>query len=118
MTAEPGILKKLKSLPLAKFFKIVQTPPPSLEEETGVEGIKNLESRGLPPPKAYSIEGGTTTDTSIGGGYLQSDFNLKPLQERISHTQTFVRDLTLLTSTEVDALVVSASSNIGRLAML
>ncbi|GAA5963153.1 hypothetical protein JCM3765_003626 [Sporobolomyces pararoseus] len=122
MTAEPRVLKDLSILPLSKFFKLVQTPepPPFSTTTTETEVRDESEPPPPPPPKAYSIEGGSSSASKSlkVGGYLQSDFNSKPLQERIKHSQTFVRDLTLLTLSEMDALIVSASSNIGRLAML
>ncbi|GAA6013914.1 hypothetical protein JCM11491_000471 [Sporobolomyces phaffii] len=131
MTAEPGIAEQLASLPLAKPFDIVETPAalgPALNGDTGgSERLKAVDSeRGKTGgsgggPKAYAggavpIQAQNSTD--LRDGYSQSTFNSRPLEERVEHTQAFVRDLALLTSIEVDALVVSGASNIGRLAML
>ncbi|KAK4046300.1 hypothetical protein OIV83_006174 [Microbotryomycetes sp. JL201] len=50
-------------------------------------------------------------------GFNERSFNSMKLDDRIAHTKTFVRDLTLLAS-QSDALVLTASSNVGRLLML
>ncbi|GAA6042396.1 hypothetical protein JCM8097_004496 [Rhodosporidiobolus ruineniae] len=60
---------------------------------------------------------GAETGASLTAGYLQSAFNALPLIERVTHTQAFVRDLTVI-AREADAAVVSGASNVGRLAML
>ncbi|KAL8290071.1 hypothetical protein RQP46_003010 [Phenoliferia psychrophenolica] len=53
----------------------------------------------------------------VVGGFNELDFNQLPIAERIALTRDFVRDVTVL-STKADALVVSASSNVGRLMAL
>ncbi|KDE09361.1 hypothetical protein MVLG_00675 [Microbotryum lychnidis-dioicae p1A1 Lamole] len=53
----------------------------------------------------------------LASGFSQLEFNRLPMLERVLHTQTFIRDLTLF-SRDADAFIVSGSSNIGRLAML
>jgi len=47
----------------------------------------------------------------------ENTFNAMPLEERIAQSRLFVRDVTLL-STRSDALVITGSSNVGRLMSL
>jgi hypothetical protein len=132
MTAEPGVADRLARIPLAKPFKIIQTPA-ALQSKDAGEGSRRLRELELERlkqgadgsgPKAYAGSSddpailSTFNSTDLRDGYTQSTFNSRPLEERIEHTKAFVRDLALLTSEEVDALVVSGASNIGRLAML
>ncbi|GAA6062265.1 hypothetical protein JCM10212_000925 [Sporobolomyces blumeae] len=130
MTAEPSIASKLALDPLSKPFKIIQTPPPIDVRLEGRDAIlevgrkdgldvagsgERAEGRG---PKAYAVSNSRDRPTVMSAGYTQSAFNALPLDERIQHTRAFVRDLAVLTSDKVDAVVVSGASNIGRLAML
>ena len=127
MTAEPDVARRLAELPLARAFDIVQTPPVAeLESAEDAEGPKKLKdftadrSRNggaNQGPKAYSVDSSSDV-TTLSNGYTQATFNAMPLEKRVDHTRSFVRDLALLTGDEVDALIVSGASNIGRLAML
>ncbi|BGP20477.1 hypothetical protein JCM10213v2_008638 [Rhodosporidiobolus nylandii] len=67
--------------------------------------------------KALLAKRDSAPTPNLAAGYTQSAFNALPLLERIVHTQAFVRDLTVI-AREADAAVVSAASNVGRLAML
>ncbi|GAA5944801.1 uncharacterized protein JCM15063_001670 [Sporobolomyces koalae] len=130
MTAEPGIAEQIAKIPLAKSFKIQQTPPPLALNANDLETSERLSNRDRPEnggnqgPKAYAIaatdseNSDVKVDHDIRNGYTQATFNSLPLETRIKHTRAFVRDLALVTSDKVDALVVSGASNIGRLAML
>ncbi|GAA5912965.1 uncharacterized protein JCM6883_006272 [Sporobolomyces salmoneus] len=136
MTAEPGVAARLAEIPLAEPFRIVQTPMPLLDStatdtKDGSKRLKDLEVERNQAggkdarPKAYAGKGLSeyepiplNNSTDLRDGYTQSTFNSKSLEERVEHTRAFVRDLALLTSESVDALVVSGASNIGRLAML
>ncbi|GAA5925944.1 hypothetical protein JCM3775_005157 [Rhodotorula graminis] len=53
----------------------------------------------------------------IPAGFNETSFNSLPLAARISSARLFVRDLTVL-ARRSDALVVTGSSNVGRLMML
>ncbi|GAA5935496.1 hypothetical protein JCM1841_003910 [Sporobolomyces salmonicolor] len=53
----------------------------------------------------------------IPAGFNENAFNALPLSTRIAQTRLFVRDVTVLT-TRADALVVTGSSNVGRLMAL
>ncbi|GAA5965635.1 hypothetical protein JCM21900_003043, partial [Sporobolomyces salmonicolor] len=53
----------------------------------------------------------------IPAGFNENAFNALPLSARIAQTRLFVRDVTVLT-TRADALVVTGSSNVGRLMAL
>lgn len=50
-------------------------------------------------------------------GQSETSFNKLPVAQRIALTRTFVRDVTVLSS-RADALVISGSSNVGRLMAL
>ncbi|GAA5906559.1 hypothetical protein JCM5296_000289 [Sporobolomyces johnsonii] len=53
----------------------------------------------------------------IPAGFNENAFNALPLSTRIAQTRLFVRDVTVLT-TRADALVITGSSNVGRLMAL
>ena len=57
------------------------------------------------------------TDPLLALAQNETAFNRLPLAQRIALTRIFVRDVTVL-STRSDALVMSASSNVGRLMTL
>ncbi|BGP61890.1 hypothetical protein NBRC10512v2_003210 [Rhodotorula toruloides] len=57
------------------------------------------------------------TKARVPDGFNETAFNRLPLSTRISSARLFVRDLTVLSS-RADALVVTGSSNVGRLMML
>ncbi|KAM0789062.1 hypothetical protein ACM66B_003125 [Microbotryomycetes sp. NB124-2] len=115
---------------LSQRFRIQTTPPPTrLEKRTGDDATTTRVSA---PPSAVPQK----TEEQIkrerkwklikrrklGGqdepdGFNERSFNLMTLDERVANTKTFVRDLTLLAS-QSDALVLTASSNVGRLLML
>ncbi|BGP47458.1 hypothetical protein JCM10450v2_003310 [Rhodotorula kratochvilovae] len=56
-------------------------------------------------------------ESEIPAGFNELEFNALPLSSRISSARLFVRDLTVL-ARRSDALVVTGSSNVGRLMML
>ncbi|GAA5866589.1 hypothetical protein JCM8547_005468 [Rhodosporidiobolus lusitaniae] len=54
---------------------------------------------------------------TVPPGFNENTFNALPLASRVSSTQVFVRDLTVLAQ-EADAVVMTGSSNVGRLMVL
>ncbi|GAA6018435.1 hypothetical protein JCM11491_006996 [Sporobolomyces phaffii] len=69
------------------------------------------------PPGMGKDEGETKPGPFIPAGFNENTFNSLPLETRIEQSQAFVRDVTLL-STRADALVITGSSNVGRLMCL
>ncbi|GAA5904689.1 uncharacterized protein JCM6883_003871 [Sporobolomyces salmoneus] len=69
--------------------------------------------------KAVPKEDQTTAQAGpvIPAGFNEITFNSLPLSDRISQSRFFVRDVTFL-STRSDALVITGSSNVGRLMSL
>ncbi|GAA5914557.1 hypothetical protein JCM6882_000418 [Rhodosporidiobolus microsporus] len=53
----------------------------------------------------------------VPAGFNEATFNALPLSDRLSETRLFVRDLTVL-SRHADAIVMTGSSNVGRLMTL
>ncbi|TNY20464.1 hypothetical protein DMC30DRAFT_447036 [Rhodotorula diobovata] len=62
-------------------------------------------------------KGGKRQVGKIPAGFNETGFNSLPLGSRIASSRLFVRDLTAL-ARRADALVVTGSSNVGRLMML
>ncbi|GAA6052841.1 hypothetical protein JCM3770_006276 [Rhodotorula araucariae] len=147
ITAEPSIPAILRaSTPLSRPFVLIQTPepavraPPAQDEararlakqaaagaRAGAGGAKAARPKAYGgagaavgesvPKRARRAADGAAPLPDLSAGYTQAAFNAMPLLERVVHTQAFVRDLSVL-AREVDAAVVSGSSNVGRLAML
>ncbi|GAA5956557.1 hypothetical protein JCM3765_003483 [Sporobolomyces pararoseus] len=59
----------------------------------------------------------SNSNLMIPGGFNETSFNLLPISNRISQSRKFVRDVTFL-STRCDSLIITASSNVGRLMSL
>lgn len=129
MTAEPAVLDLISAEPLAGPFQILTTPSPDVPSAGRTASAKEIERArkefGNRKNLAYAKGGADEVPPrrkekrklTLSAGYDQATFNKLPLVERVVHTRAFVRDLTLL-AREADAMVVSASSNVGRLAML
>ncbi|KAK4705137.1 hypothetical protein P7C70_g1078, partial [Phenoliferia sp. Uapishka_3] len=97
MSDDPDAWKDFEQNEDARGFKVVGT--------TG--GDEELRRRGIEDEKPLKD----------GGGFNEITFNNLPLAQRIALTRTFVRDVSVL-STKSDGLVMSASSNVGRIMAL
>ncbi|KAL8281093.1 hypothetical protein RQP46_006451 [Phenoliferia psychrophenolica] len=101
---------------------------PSLEARSDVVDNYTVKRTSLPPPavlKQWSsvlgyernAEAGDGGRSSILSSFDQETFNALPRNLRVTLTRYFLRDLTTL-SLYADSFLVTASSNIGRLACL
>ncbi|SCV72254.1 BQ2448_4948 [Microbotryum intermedium] len=97
------------------WFKDIQGKTPSTYEKRA--SIKDDAESTKESSPAKPEEGNKNPRPGLASGFSQSEFNRLPMLERVIHTRTFIRDLTLF-SRDADAFIVSGSSNIGRLAML
>lgn len=78
------------------------------------EGIKVISTADLP---SVGGSGESAHPFSKSNGFNENRFNALPLAERVAVTHDFVRDLTVLAH-GVDGIVMTASSNVGRLLCL
>ncbi|KAM0747445.1 hypothetical protein T439DRAFT_89596 [Meredithblackwellia eburnea MCA 4105] len=113
MSDDPDAWKHFEKEEQAKQFRVVGTTG---EKEKRL-GKRSEDERDLEERDAEEINPQDDKPLKDGGGFNESAFNRLSLAQRIALTRTFVRDITFLTK-RGDSLVMSASSNVGRLMAL
>ncbi|GAA5863341.1 hypothetical protein JCM3774_005259 [Rhodotorula dairenensis] len=114
---DEGAVRAFRRHPLAGSFRIVGTseeasPTSTTTDDHDDEGDALDRSR---PPEADDLA--RRERAPIPSGFNENEFNRLPVSSRIRSTRQFVRDLTFL-ARRADAVVVTGSSNVGRLLMM
>ncbi|GEM08223.1 hypothetical protein Rt10032_c05g2240 [Rhodotorula toruloides] len=147
MSDDPNAVEAFRAHPMARRFRIVGTaqvePSPSSAERARKRARREVRQEVMEkrrPDFAAGVGAGVphagTAHVGAGGGaghgrthavpktkqkvpdgFNETAFNRLPLATRIASARIFVRDLTVLSS-RADALIVTGSSNVGRLMML
>ncbi|GAA5819989.1 hypothetical protein JCM3770_006815 [Rhodotorula araucariae] len=90
-------------------------PEPRVRERTSLPVHVAAHRKGKNP--AHARGRGRGGESEIPAGFNELAFNSLPLASRVASARVFVRDLTVLAQRS-DALVITGSSNVGRLMML
>ncbi|GAA6059795.1 hypothetical protein JCM10212_003690 [Sporobolomyces blumeae] len=85
--------------------------------DRGPEGRRRPHWKIAQQAKEAEQAGPSSGGPDVPAGFNENTFNSLPLADRIAQSRDFVRDVTLL-STRSDALVITGSSNVGRLMAL
>ncbi|POY73620.1 hypothetical protein BMF94_3154 [Rhodotorula taiwanensis] len=113
MSDDPTAVDVFRGHALAKWFRIKSTVEVGAAVSPGNEPTGGV-SEGK-PSRAKRLR--RSHPDPIPAGFNEIEFNRLPLATRIENTRVFVRDLTFLART-ADALVITGSSNVGRLLMM
>ncbi|TKA54100.1 hypothetical protein B0A53_03477 [Rhodotorula sp. CCFEE 5036] len=103
---DEGAVQAFRRHPHAGSFRIVGTSEEVSHDAT--DGGSAEEKTAVDRRRAHA---------PVPAGFNETAFNRLPLPSRVAATRQFVRDLTFL-SRRADALVVTGSSNVGRLLMM
>ncbi|KAK4057773.1 hypothetical protein OIO90_000992 [Microbotryomycetes sp. JL221] len=132
MSDDPEAYKVFERHVIGQRFRVVATPPPPPPSHANVyKRQPDTNSTAIAAPADFEraealkkkeakwrlIKRRKLGRRADPEGFNERSFNLMTERDRIAQSKVFVRDVTLL-SQDCDALVVTASSNVGRLLML
>ncbi|BGP54999.1 hypothetical protein JCM8202v2_002587 [Rhodotorula sphaerocarpa] len=133
MSDDSGAVEAFRQHALARYFRIRATTEIAStaggeaeaelagREPVAVDVSEGTEERGrqrsLAARSGAGASGRRRNHAQIPPGFNETQFNRLPLPARIASTRAFVRDLTFL-ARNADALVVTGSSNVGRMLMV